>query len=63
MGSLTAVPINFDPETEMLRCKKLTADAAKEFARACAARIEPLPDHRGSEWYKKQIAEVYIEGR
>ena len=60
LGALTAVPVSFDQEAESLKDKKLTPAAVKEFARACAARIEPIPDDRGSQWYKRQIAEVYI---
>lgn len=60
VGSLAAVPMSFETECEALRGKKLTAAAIKKFARACAGAIEPIPDARGSEWYKKQVAEVYI---
>lgn len=60
VGSLTAVPLSFDAEAEDLKGKKLTPATIKKFARACAARIEPIDDTRGSEWYKKKVAEVYI---
>lgn len=60
LGSLTAVPVSFRQEAETLRGKKLTPAVAKKFARACVAGIDPIPDTRGSEWYKKQIAEVYV---
>jgi len=60
LGSLTPVPVGFKEEAEAIRGKKLTPAVAKKFARACAARIDPIPDSRGSEWYKRRIAEVYI---
>ena len=60
VGSLTAVPVIFNQEAEAVRGKKLTPAVAKKFARACVSRIDPIPDTRGSEWYKKRIAEVYI---
>lgn len=60
VGSLTTVPMSFDQEAEILKGKKLTPAIIKKFARSCAAKIDPLPDTRCSEWYKKQIAEVYI---
>lgn len=61
VGSLTSVPIGFRQEAEPLQGKKLTPAVAKKFARSCVSRIDPIPDARGSEWYKKQIAEVYIQ--
>ena len=60
IGSLTSVPLSFEPEAEALTDKKLTPALIKKFARSCAAKIDPIPDIRGSEWYKKQIAEVYV---
>lgn len=60
VGSLTATPLQFDAETELLKGKKLTASLIQRFARACVSRIDPVADERCSEWYKKQIAEVYI---
>ena len=54
------MPASFDKEAESLKDKKLTPVVIKEFIRACAAQIEPIPDDRGSEWYKRQLAEVYI---
>ncbi|OGQ84444.1 MAG: hypothetical protein A3G40_04785 [Deltaproteobacteria bacterium RIFCSPLOWO2_12_FULL_57_22] len=60
VGSLAAVPMSFEAECEALKGKKITAAAIKKFARACTATMEPIPDARGSEWYKKQVAEVYI---
>jgi len=60
LGSLTFVPAVFDQEAEALQGKRLTSAVIKRFARDCVSRIEPIPDHRGSEWYKKQLAEVYI---
>lgn len=60
LGSLTATPMSFDHEAEALRGRKLTAGAIRKFARACAARLEPIVDDRGSEWYKRQIGLVYI---
>src|SRR3990167_197738 len=60
VGAVAAVPVNFRQEAETLQGKKLTPAVAKKFARACAARIDPIPDIRGSEWYKRRIAEVYI---
>ncbi len=60
VGSLTHVPMAFDEETERLKGKKLTPSVAKDLARSCAAKINPIGDLRGSEWYKRQIAEVYI---
>ncbi len=60
VGSLTSAPIGFNQEAATLQGKKLTPAVAKKFARACVSRIDPIPDARGSEWYKKQIAEVYI---
>ncbi|MBI4487820.1 MAG: FAD binding domain-containing protein [Deltaproteobacteria bacterium] len=60
VGSLTAVPLSFDQEAETLEGKRLTPAVIKKFARSCVSKIDPIPDHRGSEWYKKQIAEVYV---
>ena len=60
VGSLSSVPIGFKQEAETLQQKKLTPAVARKFARACVARIDPIPDTRGSEWYKRRIAEVYI---
>jgi len=60
VGCLTSVPVHFQQEAESLKDKKLTSGVIKKFARSCTARIEPISDDRGSEWYKKQIAEVYI---
>lgn len=60
VGAVAAVPVNFRQEAETLQGKRLTPAVAKKFARACAARIDPIPDTRGSEWYKRRIAEVYI---
>lgn len=60
LGALTAVPVSFDQEAEALKGKKLTSAVIKKFARSCVSRIDSIPDTRGSEWYKKQIAEVYI---
>lgn len=60
VGSLTATPLQFNAEAEMLKGKKLTASLIKRFARSCVSRIEPVADERCSDWYKKQIAEVYI---
>lgn len=60
LGSLTSVPVSFKQEAETLQGKKLTAAVARKFARACVSRIDPIADTRGSEWYKKQVAEVYI---
>ena len=59
-GAAAAVPVNFRPEAETLQGKKLTPAVARKFARACAARIDPIPDAHGSQWYKRRIAEVYI---
>jgi carbon-monoxide dehydrogenase medium subunit len=59
-GSLTSVPMSFEREAETLEGKKLTPAVIRKFARSCASRIDPIPDTRASEWYKKQIAEVYI---
>jgi carbon-monoxide dehydrogenase medium subunit len=60
VGALTAVPVSFDQEAGNLEGEKRTPGVIKKFARACASGIEPIADDRGSEWYKKQIAEVYI---
>ena len=60
LGSLTAVPVGFKQEAGTLQGKKLTPAVAKKFAGACISKIDPIPDSRGSEWYKKQLAEVYI---
>lgn len=60
VGSLAAVPVSFKQEAESLRGKKLTVAVARKFARLCVSRIDPIADTRGSEWYKKQVAEVYI---
>lgn len=60
VGSLTAVPLSFHAEAEELKGKKLTPATIKKFAQVCAAKIEPIADQRGSEWYKKKVAEVYI---
>lgn len=60
LGALTSTPVSFDQEAETLKGKRLTPAVTKKFARACVSRIEPIADDRGSEWYKKQIAEVYI---
>lgn len=60
VGALAAVPAHFSTEAESLRGKKLTPGVARKFAHACASKIDPIPDTRGSEWYKRQIAEVYM---
>lgn len=60
VGSLTAVPIRFDQDAQSLKGKELKPTVIRKFARSCATQIGPISDPRGSEWYKKQIAEVYV---
>jgi CO/xanthine dehydrogenase FAD-binding subunit len=49
------------PEAEALaRGKELTDPVIADVAATFAAAIEPLSDVRGSEWYRKQVAEVLV---
>lgn len=49
------------PDVEALaRGQRLSEDLVREVARRYAEGIEPLSDHRGSSWYRKQIIEVLV---
>src|SRR5262245_39083913 len=49
------------PQAEGLaRGKRLTDELIAEVAATFAAALEPLSDLRGSEWYRKQVAEVLV---
>ncbi len=60
VGCLTEVPVSLNHKVRELEGKRLTPGRIKKFAESCASEIEPLSDSRGSVWYKKRLASVYI---
>ncbi|MFQ5539966.1 MAG: FAD binding domain-containing protein [Candidatus Binatia bacterium] len=60
VGCLTEVPVSLNQKAGALKGKRLTSGRVKKFAESCASEIEPLSDAKGSTWYKKRLAAVYI---
>lgn len=46
---------------EFVRGHKLTEDLLEEVLRIAERQISPISDLRGSEWYKRQMARVFIK--
>ena len=41
------------------RGQRFTAELLEAVGTAAAAQVEPTPDIRGSEWYKREMARVF----
>ena len=59
-GAIADRPQAVEPAEALARGKPLTDELIADVAATFAAAIDPLSDVRGSEWYRKQIAEVLV---
>jgi carbon-monoxide dehydrogenase medium subunit len=59
-GAVADRPQTVEQAEALARGQQLTDELVAAVAAAFAAAIEPLSDVRGSEWYRKQVAEVLV---
>ncbi|MFQ5872176.1 MAG: FAD binding domain-containing protein [Dehalococcoidia bacterium] len=60
VSAVASTPQELREVEALARGQKLSDDLVREVARRYAEGIEPLSDHRGSSWYRKQIIEVLV---
>lgn len=60
VGGLAATPLLISG-LEFIRDQNLSADVAEKIADVVDGQIAPSSDIRGSEWYKRQVARVFVK--
>lgn len=60
VGGLAATPLLISG-LEFVRDQSLSDDVAERVADTVEAQISPSADIRGSEWYKRQVARVFVK--
>lgn len=60
VSAATEVPTRLSEAENILRNKKLSEKLIEEAAGKAFEIVEPLEDHRGSVWYKKEMTKVHV---
>jgi aerobic carbon-monoxide dehydrogenase medium subunit len=60
LGGMAATPILIEG-LEFIRAENLSDSVVDEVLRAVDSQISPFSDLRGSEWYKRQMARVFVK--
>lgn len=60
LGAVAATPQEFAEAEGWARGQRLTPDLIGQIAEHYAANIDPLSDMRGSAWYRRQMASVFV---
>ena len=59
-GAVAATPQEVQSAEALARGQRLTDKMIEEIAEAYAAKIDPISDMRGSDWYRKQMIRVFV---
>lgn len=60
LGAVSNVPQEFPEAENWAAGQRLTPDLINQIAEHYAERIDPLSDLRGSAWYRRQMASVFV---
>lgn len=60
LGAVANTPQEFGEAEGLAAGQQLSADLIRQIASYYAEHIDPLTDMRGSAWYRKQMAEVFV---
>jgi len=60
LGAVASTPQEFAEAEAWARGQKLGPDLIRQIAEHYAEHIDPLSDMRGSAWYRKQMASVFV---
>jgi len=60
LGAVAGTPQEFEEAEAWARGQKLGPDLIRQIASHYSEHIDPLSDMRGSAWYRKQMAEVFV---
>ena len=59
LTSVSSTPVLVQGAAELARGQRLTGALLEEVGARAAEQVEPTPDIRGSEWYKREMARVF----
>lgn len=60
LGAVSNVPQEFPEAEQWAAGQRLTPDLINQIAEHYSERIDPLSDLRGSAWYRRQMASVFV---
>lgn len=60
VGAVAATPQEIPSAEGMAKGNRLTSELIEQIAESYAARIDPISDMRGSDWYRKQMIRVFV---
>jgi len=59
LTSVSSTPVLVQGAADLARGQRLTSALLQEIGARAAEQVEPTPDIRGSEWYKREMARVF----
>jgi carbon-monoxide dehydrogenase medium subunit len=59
LTSVSSMPLLVQGVADLARGKQVTDGLLAEIGRVAADQVDPTPDIRGSEWYKREMARVF----
>ena len=60
LGAVAAVPQRWPEVTAAALGRRLDEKVAEEVAAGCAELVDPIDDHRGSAWYRRETIRVLV---
>lgn len=60
LGAVAAIPQRWPEVTRRAIGRPLDEQVAAEVAEGCATLVEPIDDHRGSAWYRREMVRVLV---
>jgi carbon-monoxide dehydrogenase medium subunit len=60
LTSVASTPLLLQEAATLARGERLTAALLAELGARAASQVDPTPDIRGTEWYKREMARVFV---